>query len=84
MTRSIIKSQVIEDIQNDKHFVKKPKAAVIEKKIIVIVGSSFSGRMIAEELLKIDNRNKYIQILMIDKKNHFEFNPNSFQYLTEP
>jgi NADH dehydrogenase FAD-containing subunit len=50
----------------------------------VIVGASFAGRMIAEELLKLDKKYKFIQIIMIDKKNHFECNPNMFKFLAEP
>ena len=52
----------------------KVKIPEIVKKTIVIVGASFSGRMIAEQLLKLDKRYKFIQIIMIDKKNHFEYN----------
>ena len=40
--------------------------------------------MIAEELLKLDKRYKYIQILMIDKKNHFEYNTQQYKFLTDP
>jgi len=40
--------------------------------------------MIAEELLKLDKRYKYIQIIMIDKKNHFEYNTQQFKFLTDP
>ena len=40
--------------------------------------------MITEELLKLDKRYKYIQIIMIDKKNHFEYNTQKYKFLTDP
>jgi NADH dehydrogenase FAD-containing subunit len=51
---------------------------------IVIVGASFGGRMIATNLLSFNKaKHDHIEIIMVDKSEHFEFNFTFYKNLFE-
>jgi NADH dehydrogenase FAD-containing subunit len=52
-------------------------------KRVVIVGFSFAGQQVIQNIAKLD-KNKVCQFTVIDKSDHFEHMPNNFQSFTDP
>jgi hypothetical protein len=54
------------------------------KKRVVIVGSSFSGRLTSQYLLKeMEQQLGNVEIMMIDKSSHFEFICSNYKTLCD-
>ena len=53
----------------------------MSQKVVVIIGASFGGRMIAQGLLS--QKTKNFKIVLIDKQNYFEFICSNYKSLVD-
>ena len=62
-------------------FVAKSKGKV-EMKTVIIVGTSFGGRILCKAIQQLDPEENYLNVLLVDKQSNFEFICTHFMGVT--
>lgn len=62
---------------------KNISLAPMNRKKIVIIGASFGGKILTKWLQSLDPSEMFYDILLIDKNEHYEFNPMNYTALAD-